>query len=163
MKRNPYWYALLKLFKTVESPYKISTGLTIPFIFGAYNMIEQSFLTIKDLAITIRDSEVNGYPIIQRCHVIGKHVVTVEGKEYYNKNQNKYVNFKANASNNRLFISSNSQLGKTIEKVCFNLTAEYWGSIQKEEYSWDNANKQWRKFTDREIELIKSISELRLK
>lgn len=158
MKRNPYWYALLKLFKTVESPYRISTGLTVPFIFGAYRIIEQPFLTINELVITIRDSEINGYPIIQRCYVIGKHVVTVEGKEHYNKNQDKYVNFKANASNSRLFISSNTQLGKTIVKVCHNLTAEYCGPIQKEEYSWDNANKRWRKFTDTEIELIKSIA-----
>lgn len=157
-KLNPRWYALLKLLKAAEPPYRITTGLTIPFIFGAYHMIEQPFTNIYELVIAIRDSEINGYPIIQRCHVIGKHVVTVEGKEHYNKNHDKYINFKSDTSNSRLFISSNTQLGKTIEKVSHNLAAEYGDPIQEEEYSWDNANNRWRKFTGREIDLIKSIA-----
>jgi hypothetical protein len=157
-QKNPYWYALIKLFKKVETKYRITTGLTIPFLFGAYQLLERPFENIKQLIQSIIDSEIDKYPIIQRCHVIGKHVVMVQERAYCNKNFIKFPRIESAIVDNSLLISTNSpNLGKTYERICYNLTAEYVGPIERGEFSWSNGNNRWRKFDHREIELIKGL------
>jgi hypothetical protein len=154
---NPYWYKLIKLFKTVEQPYKITTGLTIPFIFGAYSIFEEPFPDINTLIQSIVDSNIDKYPIIQRCDVIGKHVIMVEEKTKCIK---EYKNFPRLTSTNGLgllLISTNTSIGKTFDKVCNSLKLEYLGPINRNEFSWSNGKDSWRKFESREIELIKSV------
>lgn len=156
--KNPDWYKILKLFKTVEEPYRINTGLTIPFIIGAYQLRDKPFENINSLIDYIIDIVIDKYPIIQRCHVINKHVVMVQEKQVCNRGYHtKYPKIKSKTSKNILFISTISNIGKTCGEICHSLNFEYKETIKRNEFSWSKEDKQWRKFHNREIELIKSI------
>lgn len=156
--RNPYWYKLIKLFSITETKYRISTGLTIPFLFGAYEVLEAPFGNIEQLIKAIIDVEIEKYPIIQKCPDIGKHVIMVENKSYCNRYFSKFPRIESILFKNSLLISTNTMnLGKSFDRICHNLKMAYGDTIQKGEFSWSNSNDCWRKFEVQEIELIKSI------
>lgn len=156
-QRNPKWYKLIKAFRATNTSYRISTGLTIPFLFGAYQVLEKPFISIDYMIKSILDSEIDKYPIIQRCPVIGQHVVMVEEKAICNKKFIDFPKIQSDVSNNILFISNNTSLGRTLDRVCHNLILEYNSPISRLEFSWSNINHCWRKFDDKEIELINSV------
>jgi hypothetical protein len=151
---NPYWYKLIKLLKSNGT---ITTGLTIPFIFGAYKILGQPFSNIKQLIEHIYDSEIDKYPVIQKCPVIGQHVVMVEKKEICNKDYRKDVRLENPNNQNILFISANTDLGKTFDKVCSNLTVKYENAFVRKEFSWNNKEKRWQQFKQLEVETILGI------
>lgn len=154
---NPYWYKLIKLFKTVEQPYKISTGLTIPFLFGAYRILDNPFPDIDTLIESIVVSEIDKYPIIQRCPVIGKHVIMVEEKSRCNKEYKNFPRIESTKGQGILLVSTNTNIGRTFDRVCNSLKLEYQDPINRNEYSWSNGNNSWRQFERQEEELIKSV------
>lgn len=154
---NPYWYKLIKAFKAAEKPYKISTGLTIPFLMGAYSLLEKPFENVEELVLSIYNSEIEKFPVIQKCPVIQKHVLMVEEKEICNKTYIKDVRFENSNGSNILFISYNSiLLGKDLPKVIRNLNTEYSDAIKMGRFSWNNTNG-WSPFDEREKEIIKSV------
>jgi len=160
MKRfdNPYWYKLIKVFKEADPPYKITTGLTIPFIIGSYELLGEPFESVANLVFSIRGSEIDKFPVIQKCPDIRKHVVMVEEKEICNKTYEKDIPFKNPLGKNILFISRNALLlGSTIEKVIWNLSEEYSDPIDNKKYSWSKSKERWRDFDENEKELIKSV------
>jgi len=149
------------LFKAAEPKYKISTGLTIPFIFGAYEKLGQPFNDINHLIETIIEARTGQFPVLQRCDVIGRHIIMLEDKSVCNRssyNYSKEYSLENSAGEKVLFIDRNSwSLGRTIERVCSNLNAEYADPILGKRFSWDNKSKKWRKFEDGEIGLIESV------
>ncbi|WP_433811519.1 hypothetical protein [Flavobacterium johnsoniae] len=151
---NPYWYKLIKVLKENRT---ITTGLTIPYIFGAYEILGKPFSNIDELINHILDNPLDKYPLIQKCHVIQQDVLMVERKEYCNKYL-KAIKFENNERNNTLFISPNTDLGKTIEKLQSSLTSLYLNPIKRKHYSWDNKEKIWKKFSDKEIEIINKLT-----
>lgn len=151
---NPYWYKLIKLLKSKGI---IKTGLTIPYLFGAYKALGEPFQDVNHLLTTILNSSIDKYPIIQKCSEIHHHVVMVEEKASCNKNYAHFVKFDNAAKNNLLYISDNTDLGKSIDKVCWNLSSIYEKPIRDEEYSWSNKEKRWKEFDESELELIRSI------
>lgn len=153
-KTIPYWYKLINHLKANGA---ITTGLTIPFIFGAYEALGCRFTTITQLIEHIYNSKTDKYPVIQKCPVIGQHVVMTEKKEICNKSYKKDIRFE-NPNGNILFISTNTDLGKTLQKVCSNLTSNYVYPIERFEYSWNNMENNWKTFELDEIEMIKSIT-----
>jgi hypothetical protein len=81
----------------------------------------------------------------------------VEDKAYCNKNFSKFPSIKSDIVNNSLLISTNAlALGKTLERISYNLNAEYEDAIKKKEFSWSKSLGRWRKFEDEEMELIKT-------
>lgn len=140
-----------------EPPYKISTGLTIPFLYGAYRSVENAFPNIDALIKSIVDSEIDKYPIIQRCHVIGKHVIMVEEKSKCNKEYKNFPRIESANGQGLLLVSTNTDIGKTFNKITNSLKLEYQDPINRQEYSWSKGNSEWRQFDKREEELIKSI------
>lgn len=153
-RTNPYWYKLIKLLKQKEI---ITTGLTIPYIYGAYKVLNCPFANISDLINEVLNLPIDKYPVIQKCNLIHQHVTMVEEKEICNKQYIKDVKLVNTSNNNYLFISTNTDLGKTVEKLSFNLTALYGTHIRNENFSWNNLKKEWQKFSESEIGLIKSI------
>src|SRR5690242_11037552 len=121
-KSNPYWYKLIKLLKSKKI---ITTGLTIPYVFGAYEVLGAPFKDIDQLIISVRDSSTDKFPVIQKCPEILQHVIMTEAKEICNRYSDDDVRLASPSSGNILFISSNTNLGKTLEKVCWNLNANY--------------------------------------
>ena len=151
---NPYWYKLIKLLKRKG---KITTGLTIPYLFGAYKLLDVPFSNLSTLISEVHNSVIDKYPIIQKCHEINQHVIMVEKKEICHKYYGKEVKLINKNENNFLFISSNTNLGKTLDKVSFNLNRLYLKPIKEDKFSWNNSSKSWIKFSDEEKELIMSI------
>ena len=152
--QKPYWYTLIKLLKANRT---ITTGLTIPYIFGAYEVLGQSVENINHLINIILESTTDKFPVIQKCPVIGQHVIMLEDKEMCNKYYKKDVRFESSNKKNILFISTNTDLGKTIDRVCWNLNVGYDSQIRNKDFSWNNKAKNWQKFDKEEIEMIKSI------
>lgn len=153
-KANPYWYKLIKLLKQKGI---INTGLTIPYIFGAYRILNTPFADISEMIDEIINTPIDKFPVIQKCIVINQHVLMVEQKEICNKYYTKDIKLNNTANNNHLFVSTNTDLGKTLERLSFNLTALYNEHIKSGNFSWDNTEKKWKQFREDEIALIKSI------
>lgn len=152
--QKPYWYALIKVLKANRI---ITTGLTIPYIFGAYEVLGQPLENINHLINLILESRTDKFPVIQKCPVIGQHVIMLEDKEMCNKYYKKDIRFESSDKHNFLFISTNTDLGKSIERVCWNLNAGYESQIKNKNFSWNNKTKNWQKFENEEIEMINSI------
>lgn len=153
-KQKPYWYTLIKLLKANR---KITTGLTIPYVFGAYEILEQPLENINHLVKVLLESVTDKFPVIQKCPEIGQHVIMLEDKEICNKYYKKDIRFENFNKKNLLFISANTELGKSIERLCWNLTAGYETQINSKDFSWNNKKKCWQKFEKGDIEMILSI------
>ena len=116
------------------------------------------FENIEQLIRSIIDVEIDKYPIIQKCPDISKHVIMVEDKAYCNKYYSKFPRIESEVVKSSLLVSINTPtLGRTLERVCFNLNSEYSDTIFKKKFSWSNINEQWREFEEQEIEMISSI------
>lgn len=152
--KKPYWYKLIKLLKAEGV---INTGLTIPYIFGAYKELGVPFKDINQLINTILESKTDKYPVIQKCTVIGHHVVMLEDKEVCNKVYKKDRRFANSTNDNWLFISTNTDLGNSIDRVAWNLTVGYENPISREEFSWNNTEERWKRFSQAEVDRIKII------
>ncbi|MGQ2981852.1 hypothetical protein [Flavobacterium sp.] len=154
MNKNPLWYKLIKLLKQNGN---ITTGLTVPYIFGAYELHGQAFSSTEEMLNHILENPIDKYPVIQKCHVIQQHVLMVERKEICNKSYLKDIHIENSKKENKLFISTNTDLGKSFDKVSLNLSRTYLSPIERKHYSWDNKAKVWQKFSSLEIETIMSI------
>lgn len=153
-KANPYWYKLTKLLKQKG---KINTGLTIPYIFGAYKLLGQPFENISALLDELRKNPIDKYPVIQKCGTIHQHVIAVEDKKIYHKDYIKDIKLR-NANNEiNLVISSNTDIGKTDEAIYKSLTQLYKEYIDVGKFSWNNGEQKWKPFEKEEEELILSV------
>jgi hypothetical protein len=151
---NPYWYKLTKLLKQKG---KINTGLTIPYIFGAYKLLGQPFENISGLLDELRKNPIDKYPVIQKCGTIHQHVIAVEEKKIYHKEYIKDVILRNTNNVIDLIVSSNTDIGKTDEAVYKKLTQLYKEPINQENYSWNNKEQKWKPFEKEEKDLILSI------
>lgn len=154
MTTNPLWYKLIKLLKSNGT---ITTGLTVPYIFGAYEILGEPFFNIKEVVDYIFENSLDKFPLIQKCPDIQHHVIMLEKKEICNRYFSKFIRFENKENGNKLFISNNTDLGKTYDKVCLNLEMLYFMPIQQNCYSWNKTGNKWEKFSQKEIEIIKSI------
>jgi hypothetical protein len=152
-RKNPYWYKLIKLLKAQKV---ITTGLTMPYVFGSYELLGQSFLDLNELIKHVLECDIDKYPVIQKCVEIKHDVLMVEEKQVCNK-WIKEIRFESSSRKNKLFISTTTNLGSTIESICSKLNNLYGTQIKNKTYSWDNKEKQWVKFTKDEEERILSI------
>lgn len=157
MKRNqnPDWYKLTKLLKLRG---EIITGLTIPYIFGAYKLLGKPFENISALLDELRKYQIDKYPVIQKCGTIHQHVIAVEDKHIYHKDHlNDIKLYNANKGID-LVISSNTELGKNEEMIYKNLTRLYKDPIDAGKYSWNNTIEKWKPFEEKEEKLILSLN-----
>lgn len=152
--QNPDWYKLTKLMKGKGI---ISTGLTIPFIFGAYGILGRSFQDITELVNEVRNYQLDKFPVIQKCDVINQHVVAIEDKNIYHRKYIKDVRILNTKGDINLIISSNTNLGKSVPEVAKNLSQLYSEPIDSGKFSWNNREKKWQIFQDEEIALIQTI------
>lgn len=144
---NPNWYKLIKLLKGNGT---ITTGLTIPYIFGAYEILGNPFSSIEELINHVLLNPIDKYPLIQKCHVIQHDVLMMERKEYCNKYE-KAVKFENANGDNALFISPNTALGKSLDNLYLNLEALYSNPIKRKHYSWDNKEKPGKSFLTKKL------------
>lgn len=152
--QNPDWYKLTKLLKQKG---KITTGLTIPYLFGAYKLLGNPFENISALLDEVRRNKLDKYPVIQKCGTIHQHVVAVEDKNIYHKDFIKDLRLRNAKNEIDLVISSNTDLGKSDEMIYKNLEHLYKRYVDAETFSWNNKENKWKPFEKEEIDLILSI------
>ena len=157
-KYNPDWFKLTKMLRQKGI---INTGLTIPYIFGAYKLLGQPFENISAMLDELRKYPIDKYPVIQKCGAIHQHVIAIEDKKIYHKNFIKDIKLR-NANNEiSLIISSNTEIGKTEEEVYKKLTQLYEEYTNTGKFSWNNREQKWNPFGKEEEELILSIKNKR--
>src|SRR6185369_11476900 len=151
-KYNPHWYKLIKLLKSKEV---IRTGLTLPYIFGAYKELGTNFKSIDELLRHIVESNPDKYPMLQSCNVICHYVILVKEKKECVKNYFSDYQLPSSSKDNLLFLSSN--LGRNYKQICGKLEGLYANPISRGTYSWDNKSALWKEFTKDEKEQIRSL------
>lgn len=156
MKRtqNPDWYKLTKLLKRQG---EITTGLTIPYIWGAYKLLGKPLENIYELLDEICQNSIDKYPIIQKCETIHQHVIAVEEKNTHHKPYLKDTILRNEKNEIELIISSNTNLGKTKNEIYKNLTLLYAKHVDSGTFSWHFREQEWKPFEKEEMERILSI------
>ena len=69
---EPYWSILTKKLKENGT---ITTGLTIPYFFGAYRILGYKVDTIRDLLMHILNSRATDFPVIEKCDKIQHDII----------------------------------------------------------------------------------------
>ena len=151
---KPYWSILTK--KLIEKG-TITTGLTIPYLFGAYRILGYEVNNIRDLLNHISDSHATDFPVIEKCDKILHDVIILEARNISNRDRKKEFQEFNEQTGNKMFVSYNTNLGNSIEKVCAELSARYGDLIKEEKFSWNQAAEKWNKFQPEEIAFIESI------
>lgn len=151
---KPYWSILTNLLIKRE---EITTGLTIPYLFGAYKILGYQLKDIKELLTTILNSTAKEYPVIQKCDKIKFDVIKLTAKEVANRYEKSYLRIPSDKTKNILFRSYNTQLGNDLDKISVSLSALYQNPINEEKFSWSQGEKIWKSFEPSEIKLIQSI------
>lgn len=151
---KPYWSILTKRLKKDGI---IGTGLTIPYLFGAYRILDYQVSNISELLQHILNSHAPEFPVIEKCDKIQYDVIKLEARNMANRDRKKEFHEPNEQTDNKLFVSYNTNLGNSFEKVCAELTARYGTWINKEKFSWSQSEGKWKKFQPEEISMIESI------
>jgi len=151
---KPYWSILTKRLKKDGT---IKTGLTIPYLFGAYRILGFELNNIRDLLNYILDSQATDFPVIEKCDIIQHDVIKLEARNVANRDRKKEFQESNKQTGNKLFASYNTNLGNSFEKVCAELSARYLDRIKEEKFSWSQKDTIWKKFEPGEIEIIQSV------
>jgi hypothetical protein len=152
---KPHWNILTKRLIAEEIIY---TGLTIPYLFGAYQILGYDIEDIKGLLTCILNTpHGKEFPVIERCDVIQYDVLKLEGRSKANNNKSYKVAIPNARYSNKLFISYNTSLGQNLDEVSSSLSKNYQNEIDNRAFSWDNKARAWRPFQPSEIEIIESI------
>ncbi|GAB3339667.1 hypothetical protein GCM10027299_52460 [Larkinella ripae] len=149
----PFWY---KLILGLKSRGKIATGLTLPYIIGAYKLIgnyeELEDLSIEALLKDIAKNNTLRIPFIQMCPVINQYVVGIESRSY----EKYFIHINDLGI---LFLGNNAEtLGATFNEICTNLKLKHDTHINNENFSWDKDKETWRNFDHKDIDNIASIN-----
>lgn len=151
---KPYWNILIKRLKADKT---ITTGVTIPYLYGAYRILGFQHNSIHDLLNLILDSRSQDFPVIERCDVILHDVVKLEEKNIANRNRRNEFKLSNRKTENSIFVSYNCNLGNTDKKVIAGLITKYQTQIDNEQFSWNNKGGIWREFNQLEIDVIAGI------
>lgn len=131
------------LTKSLIEKGKITTGLTIPYLYGSYKRLGYEIGTIEDLLEEITKVRSDDIPIIEKCDKIKFDVVKPESKTLANKSRKKDDWVKIDDYPMPLIISYNTNLGKEKKKIANSLKALYQIFIDAETYSWNQVKGEW--------------------
>ncbi len=139
--------------KLLSEKQKKGTGLTLPFLIGAQEVLNsEKKLNIKELIDEMVNADIP--VIIKHCHQTKEYIFTLN-KELglgYHKYEMDFGNLKIIADNN--FLTSINEY----EHIIDTLESCYLKTIQKKEFSrFINFEKEgWRKFDKDDLDFIKS-------
>jgi hypothetical protein len=153
-KKSPYWYKLINIL--IEKD-KITTGLTIPYIFRAYEKLGKPLTDIPHLINTILDSNTKQMPMLHLCPEIKHIVLLVEPRDKCKRDYNDYESLKNMQGQKALLLSTDASLGKTFDSVVKGLTSKYGNRIHSKDCSWSKGKKDWTEIDKEEITIIESI------
>ncbi|HMJ47472.1 MAG TPA: hypothetical protein VK498_09085 [Ferruginibacter sp.] len=137
---------------------KITTGLTIPYIFRAYQMQKNPLKDIPQLMNIILNSKTEKMPVLHMCPEIHHIVLLVEDRTRCNREYKDYFSFPSTYEERYLLLSPDALfLGKTPARVCNNLAGLYGNRIHIKECSWSKRKKDWGEIDKEESAIIESI------
>lgn len=158
---NIFWDRLIKYKKNEK---EISFGLTIPYLVGANEIINNDLISkddgIKRLIHGILNSKSEYVAVIQKCSNIRKYVIGIESLDkcnFFFKNDIQIYNSNKEP---RIIITVNAKdLGNNIENIISKFNELYLDSIIESKYTWDYKIKEWTYFSEYEKNQIISIYE----
>jgi len=158
----PFWYILIDRLKRQKV---ISNGATIPYIIGAYELVDKSFLidgnSINYLLTDIVNSSTEQVAVIQLCPDIHQFVVGLDNKQFCEIYFKKEKSFTNSSNEKTLYITQNaSNLGASIADIIKNLEDKYLSRVKERAFSWDNYKNEWRPFNKKEEKDIKTTPDL---
>lgn len=145
----------------------ISNGLTIPFLIGTYelcgcNLVGQQN-PIKFLFDEIIKSEIGVCAVLQKCPHINQFVIGIESTEFCERFFKKEICVTNAKDKKKLIITLNaSELGSDFMKIVDVLNVLYIEDIELGKYSWNNADKLWQEFNEKDIKIILSAKESKM-
>lgn len=142
----------------------ISNGLTIPFLIGTYELCGCYLVgqqnPIKFLFNEIINSEIGVCAVLQKCPNINQFVIGIESREFCEKYFKKEIYFDNSKDNKILIITQNaSELGSDLMKIVDTLTDLYFENIDLGKYTWNNGDKIWQEFNEKDKNRILSAKE----
>lgn len=123
---KPYWRILTK---RLINDGTTKTGLTIPYLFGAYRILGYKVNSIRDLLNYILDSHATDFPVIEKCDIIQHDVIKLEARNIANRDRKKEFQQSHKQTGNKLFASYNTN------RV---LNTNYTGELAHSGLSWLN-------------------------
>ncbi len=158
---QPIWYQQISYQKKNRL---ISNGLTIPYLIGTYKLYGYQFIKqenpIEVLINDIVNSEIDGCAVLQKCFDIRQFVIKIESRNYCKDNYKTEIYFKNNKDNKSLIITqSASDLGKDLPTIINTLSDLFLENINHGKFSWNNADKLWQEFNEKDIKIILSAKE----
>ena len=149
-----HWYTLTRHLKKAGT---IKNGLTIPYLYGAYQHLGYNITSIEDLLTEILNAPAPFIPVIERCDDIKWDVLQLETEKDINKYRDGQARIYDENGNNFFVVSYNTNLGNTLKNVANALSGLYQKQIRDRDYSWNNEIKRWQKLSPSEIESINRI------
>lgn len=145
--KQPYWLTLINYWVHTRR----RTGLTIPFVIGAYNLFlsksNEDKETVRSLLYSIVSSDIQNPISIFNCDTIGEYVLTtlkMSGTEIKNERTQEVA----------FIISISAEIiGKSIGELVLKFEEMYNQSILENRYSKNNLS--WTEFTEGDKILIK--------
>ena len=151
---KPHWCLLISL---MQKRGIIKTGLTIPYLYGAYKRLGYDINRIEDLLIAMCSASSKEVPVIGKCDVIHFDVVKPVEKALMHKSYSKDTKIAVDGQEKKLIISVTTRLGGDLKRVCTSLEALYQQRIDDEEYSYNLKENRWKKFSEGDYEMIDSV------
>jgi hypothetical protein len=158
---HPIWYQQISYQKKNGL---ISNGLTIPYLIGTYKLYGYQLIKqenpIEVLINDIVSSEIDGCAVLQKCFDIRQLVIKIESRNYCKDNYKTEIYFKNNKDNKSLIITqSASDLGKDLPTIINTLSDLFLENINHDKYSWNNTDKLWQEFNEKDIKIVLSAKE----
>lgn len=156
IKNNlPLWFRQISYQKNERI---ITNGLTIPYLIGIYQICNQplNHNSIRTLIFEIKESILEECAVLQRCPYIRQYVIGVDDRQYCEHYMKKQIRFENSVGQSSLFVTQNAnELGNNLDRIVELFNNIYDNCISNAEFSWNNETKNWEKFTEYEIDLIK--------
>ena len=155
----PFWYRIITQHIS-DGPYQY--GLTIPYIIGARNLVDNSY-TLNDESVRILMEEIvnsvtEKVAVLRNCPDINQYVLelknrdSVETEIYFETSFNNFIGDKT------LYITGDaSKLGGSFEEISIRLSDLYSLALKEKRFSWKGFKRGWDYFSDYEENLIKSL------
>lgn len=151
------WY---KLINGLLNSKVISSGITIPYLIGAYKLKEDTQLDnetiFRNIFQDMINTEFEKIPKIMRCNDIGQLVIALEDKNFVAKYLKNEIQITNSIGEAKIVVTSNCNLtAKTLDELIAELIRQFEPIINQNLFSW-NSN-QWQGFSQIEANRIKEI------
>lgn len=146
--KKPFWLLLLE-----EWNVRGGRGLTLPYIIGAYRLVDsQTYekLNLKDLLKEILNNQINITIVVTYCNNIGTYLLELVPQDEIKLHE--YTHKLKNEIGHTTLLFPKKGLGDTYNELVENLDNLAKPAIDKEQYSV--RQKEWKTFNSSDVDFI---------